>query len=639
MTTPPTAAIDAGAAPIGRLPVVVLATLAAATVGAFFLTQHLKSQNPFINGDYRADPPAINPVAGRVCRDLARTRVSFKSTRVGFYLQTNAQVVDVFVVDSKGQQVATARGSGRYARPGPKHYVFYSWDGGLSTGRVVPDGTYHFLVSLPAEDRTFQIPTPIQVITRPPQPQVTSVTQNGARAKVPVISPLAGQGVTIHYQPDRLWRDARIQIIRTGLPGGHAKVVYSFGADQAINRTGWNGRINGVPAPAGTYIIGMRVTDQACNVGTFPVVVPPPPGETPHAGVTVRYLAAEPPQTPVPAGTHADVFVDSRTKAYTWRLRNGGSTRVLAHGNVSAAEVAAAGGVLLKSVRLPGPGPGLYELSLASGIHRTAVPLVASAVGRRAAAKVLVVLPALTWQGENPVDDTGDGLPTTLAAGEQIDVDRPFTDGLPPGLPGEIALLRYLASQHDSYQLTTDIALALGIGPSLSARSGVILDGSLAWLPSSLGVVLRTFVESGGRVVAIGTDSMQATAPLRLGSASTGPTAGPPEPDRLGVDPFGARHGSLVPHTGELITVLDDQLGIFGSLPAVSGFSSYQPIYPPSKAATSEAGIAEGIPAIAGFRLGHGSVVEVGLPGFGSSLAGNVDAQELVSNLWRQLSG
>ena len=43
----------------------------------------------------------------------------------------------------------------------------------------------------------------------------------------------------------------------------------------------------------------------------------------------------------------------------------------------------------------------------------------------------LVVLPALTWQGVNPVDDTGDGLPNTLRAGTPVALDRPLVDRSP----------------------------------------------------------------------------------------------------------------------------------------------------------------------------------------------------------------
>ena len=61
--------------------------------------------------------------------------------------------------------------------------------------------------------------------------------------------------------------------------------------------------------------------------------------------------------------------------------------------------------------------PAAYELALRSGVHATSVPVVAHA---SRPARVLVVLPALTWQGYNPVDDDGDGLPNTLSSGQPI---------------------------------------------------------------------------------------------------------------------------------------------------------------------------------------------------------------------------
>ncbi len=71
---------------------------------------------------------------------------------------------------------------------------------------------------------------------------------------------------------------------------------------------------------------------------------------------------------------------------------------------------------------------------------------------------------------------------------------------------------------------------------------------------------------------------------------------------------------------------------------AFSGFGQYQPIQPPSGAAISAAGIANGSPAIIAFRDGAGTVIEVGLPNFSASLAHNVDSQELLTNTWHVLA-
>lgn len=596
-----------------RLPVAVFATLVAATVGAFFVTQHLKVKNPLINGSPRPDPPAINPVAGRVCRDLVGRRVSFKRTKLNFFLQSRSDNVGVYVVDSDGD-IVDAIGS-RYMLVN-RRYTF-TWNGHETDGQVAPDGTYYFRIALQAENRTFELTDqPVRVITTLPRPDVERVSPD-------VVGP-PGHPVTIRYRPGR-FHNADIVIYRTDVRGKPVKVK-AIGINGRRGTAVWDGLIRGRPAPAGTYLVGLDVTDQACNPGRFPVVLPPPAGSTPHAGVTVRYLAAQPPLAPVTAGAEASVLVDSRRRPYTWKLFRAGAPKVLARGRSIQ-------GAYTLHVRIPANGAGLYALSLRSGSHRTVVPIAAAAGGRRAAARVLVVLPALTWQGANPVDDLGDGLPDTLSAGDQIRLARPLADGLPPGFDEELALLTYLDRHRIAYQLTTDVALAEGAGPALSGHTGVVLDGSLVWLPSNLGAPLRAFAQDGGTVLSLGTGSLQAQA--RLSPSAAGPTAGPPRP--LVPDPFGARHGSLLKTAGALITVLGDRLGLFGATIAFPGYFAAQTISPPNGAPASLAGIGAGAPSITAFRLGRGTVVEVGLQGFASGLAHNVDAQELLRAVWRRL--
>jgi hypothetical protein len=620
---------------VNRLPAAVFTALVAATVGAFFITQHLKTENPFINGLPRPDPPAINPIGGGVCKDLVGDRVSFKRTKISFYLMTHSQVVNVLVFDSDDEQVATASPSQRYMHYG--HRAIFTWNGHLSDGQVAPDGDYGFRVALPSEGVAPPVGPPITVIASPPKPQITDVRITGSPARdngtTPIISPSSsGHTVTIRFTPGA-YKDARIQIFRTDLPGP-PREVFAFGVNASLGEVVWDGKIHRRPAPAGTYLVGMRVTNQACTVGTFPVVDQPPPGSTPHAGVTVRNLAAEPPVVPVAAGSRATIYVDSRLRPYSWRLRAAGANRVLEHGSVSSAVAASGAGAALR-VKLPALGAGLYTLTIRSGPYVTAVPLVAAAAGRRGAARVLVVVPALTWQGQNPVDDTGGGLPDTLAAGDAIDLDRPLVDGLPADYANEQGLLAYLASQHDAVQLTTDVALAAGSGPKLAGHTGVILDGSFRWLPARLATALHAFAAAGGSVVSAGAGSLTQTAPLALGARQ--PTAGPPSAV-LATDPFGARHAALAAQPGALMTVLTDRLGIFGSTIAFAGLRSDERILPPAGVADSLAGVAEGYPSIAGFRLGRGSVVEIGIENFGAALGDNVDAQELVGRLWRLLS-
>lgn len=622
-----------------RLPAGAFAALVVATVAAFFVTQHLKVENPLYNGSPRADPPAINPVSGRRCTNLVGRRVSFRRSRLGFFLQARSDTAAVYIVDSDGDIVATVS-SGRYMVR--DHYSFFTWNGREYGGRAAPDGTYYFKLVVPSEDRSFTLTTtPVQVITSRPRPRVTQVGLAGSitakpRAATPIVSP-PGTPVAIRYVRGA-YRSAFIQIYRTDLPG-RPRLVKSFRVAPRRGRAVWNGLIAGRPAPAGTYQVGIFVTDQACNPGRFPVVVPPVAGSTPHTGVTVRYLAVQPPLTPVAAGSSATVFVDSRRHPYTWTLYRSDLRRRVGHGSVGAARAGGGAGVSL-SVPIPPLGAGLYKLAVRSGANRTVVPLIASAGGRRAAAHVLVVLPALSWQGQNPVDDDGGGLPSTLAAGAQIDLQRPLVDGLPAAFGDESALLAYLDRRHLAYQLTSDLALAEGVGPPLSGHTGAVLDGPMTWLPAGLVTALHAFAAGGGRVLSLGVHSLEATAALHtVTSAGVGRLVAGPPSSAHAVDPFGADHGSVAPVGGQLITVISDPLRLFAATSgAFSGFASAQTITPPNGVPASLAGTTNGTPSITGFRLGHGTVVEVGLPGFAARLSADFDAQQLLQRAWQLLS-
>jgi hypothetical protein len=357
-----------------------------------------------------------------------------------------------------------------------------------------------------------------------------------------VLTPPAGSA-TIDFKGGA-YRRVWIDVYRTDLKGG-PKLVYRFRVNPTRDSATWNGNLgDGVPAPAGTYLLGITIQDLACDPARYPATLPPSPGTTtPHAGVTVLYLAATPPLTPTPAGSRAKVQVDSPTGAYSWALRLAGKRRVLAQGQGGAS--VASGQYTLK-VRLPKHGAGLYTLTLSAADHSTAVPLVASATGALATrARVLVVLPMLTWQGENPVDDTGDGLPDTLTAGDRISLDRPLAENLPQGFRQDSALIAYLNSHKFHYQLTTDVALAEGVGPSLAGSRGVVLAGSEIWLPASLVSTLKVFAHGGGRVFSLGAGSLKGSS--QISDYPADPVASAPTPLPPGL--FGAK-ASIAAITG-----------------------------------------------------------------------------------------
>jgi len=595
---------------VRRIPVVSFSALVLATVAAFFITQHLKVSTPLLAGFPRPVPSAINPVNGRTC---GTPPVSHRRMHISFYLLHRSDYVDVWIVSSSGSVVATLA-TNRYMRRGVRNPDGdFSWDGREDNGTIAPDGVYHIRVALLGQGRTVDITDQatgaletVTVDTHPPAPRVLSVSPK-------LISPTAPTRVRILYTGAE-GRGANVLVYRTDLPGG-PRLVKTFGTTGAGSAI-WDGRITGRPAPAGVYLIGLRVADAACNRASYPRRLPVAPGATPGAGVTVRYLAAQPPMTPSPAGGRASVFVDSRRRRYRWWLRRPGTRRPLVSGSSSSYAL---------RVPLPPRRAGLYELSIRAQANVTAAPLVAN--GPRPA-RLLVVLPALTWQGLNPGDEDGDGVPDTLADGSVVELARPLARGLPPGF-GELAgLLAALDADHRAYDLTTDIALGAGVGPPLTGHRAVILAGTEQWIDAGLARQLRGYVQSGGHVLSLGIGSL-----LRQVTVSGGRAMEPTPPARS--DIFGARPGALVTGNSQLIAELQDGLGIFrGTAGLFAGWRSYEPIQPPAGASgVSEAGATSSAPCIIGFSLGRGKVVEIGLPGFGLRLARDPSSRQLLDRV------
>ncbi len=592
--------------------VVAFGALVAATIAAFVVTQHLKVSTPLIAGFPSPSPAVINPNGG-ACNGVDHRRM-----RISFYLLHRADDVDAYVVDESGTIVRTLA-TGRHMRRAVRHPDGdFSWNGREDNGSIAPDGRYYIRVALLGQGRTIQLAKPITVKRVPPHPSVRGVS--------PSLIPRGGRtAVTISYRGNQNL-DPVVLIYRTDVPG-RPFLVDRFQASHTAPAE-WNGQIQGHPAPAGTYLVGLEVTDAACNVGRFPVTLPPPPGTTRGAGVSVRYLAAQPSLDPVPAGSRAVIDVDARGRGFQWTLWRAGVRKPITGGSERAGEY-------VVRVRLPRTGgAGLYKLSVRAGSDHTEVPVVARAATGHA--KILVVLPALTWQGHNPIDDPPrDGIPNTLDNGGPIDLERPLARGLPPGYVDEEAFLAYLDKAHLPYDLTTDIALIDGASSTLSGHAGVVLAGAERWLPALITDGLRTYVENGGHVLSLGIDSLRRNVTVHLGAlpVALDPTAPSSK------DAFGARPGALVTGNTDLITVLRDGLGIFTNTSgAFSGYRSLEPITPPPSNTLSEAATSTAGPSIVGYQLGKGVVVDIGLVSFGSSLASNVDAKELISRVWTVLS-
>jgi FlgD Ig-like domain len=254
-----------------------------ATVAAFFITQHLKVSTPLLAGFPRPVPAGINPVSGIECYDPAvRKTLDYRQMMISFYLLNQSDNVDVWVVNRRGSKVATLA-TGTFM-PGGSHPVRkqFAWDGHEPGGNLAPDGVYYVRVHLIHQARTLTIsdssgPIPFRVITTPPQPRVTLVTPRQIRAShpAPVRVDFTGNGSRL----------ATVLIYRLNGGGQKPALVKSFitGGQSAV----WDGRIRKQAASAGTYLIGLEVTDLACNTGRYPASLSPLPPDAAVAEVTV----------------------------------------------------------------------------------------------------------------------------------------------------------------------------------------------------------------------------------------------------------------------------------------------------------------------------------------------------------------
>lgn len=590
-----------------RLAAAVFALLVAATFAAFFVTQRLKRTPPVIQG-FKATPVTSPNADSR--KDVARISFRIKHT----------DDVTVAMVDHTGEIVRTLVTSRRLPVGTRLHLV---WDGRNDDGARVPDGLYRARVGLRRQGRSVTVPRSIRLDVTPPRPVVTSVK--------PDIYPAPdGQPITVRFQgPKRV--APQFVVYRTDLHP--ERVVRTFTGKAGSASATWDGMLaDGRPAAAGTYLIAVRVRDEAGNIGVGPAILPPRPGAVDgHPGITVRFVAALPPLEPVLAGAQTQFLVDARKLSYTWSIRRIGASGPRSSGTKTKSAL---------SVHAPHGTSGLYLFSARHGDNLTQVPFAVQARGRPRS--VLVVLPAITWQGRNPVDDDGDGIPNTLDNLVPARISRPFAgDGLPQGFTDrEAPLLVFLDRNHHRYDLTTDLALLRGDGPKLEDHRGVLLAGDERWLPAGLQARLRRFVEQGGHVASVGIDSLR----RGVGISPSGQRLFHPTAPAVR-DVFSSRLRPLVRKRVDLsaLNPPPDKVGLFattdGSFP---GFDAYEETA--DLGATSPgtlvaaAGPQQDQPVIVGYRLGKGLVIRFGLPQWTQRLRSDPNVSEVMQRTWTLIS-
>jgi hypothetical protein len=420
-----------------------------------------------------------------------------------------------------------------------------------------------------------------------------------------------------------------VRIYRTDLP--KPQEITAFGAPRSRKAVKWYGTYGnnrgGTPVPDGVYALSITTYDRAGNGGSFPRVLPPFRAEAkPNTGVSVRYLTVSGSLDPVQAGSLARFKIGPVARRLRWSLGPVGPGRALARGSGAGREL---------PVHVPSDAAsGVYLLRVQAAGHRAVQPVVVQGAKR---GPVLVVVPAIAWQGGNQVDDDFDGFPNTLGGGEAVGVARPFAHGLPPaGLTDKLdPLLRFFAREKTPYEITTDLALAQGRGPGIAGHKGVLFVGDETWLTNKLDLALHDYVEKGGRVASFGTDAFR----RQVGIAAN-QLVNPTRPDRFNV--FGEQVDEAQIQPAPMAVNQPDTLGLFGNV--TDGFFGDFKQFEQSQRLVggtqilSSAGRDPQHPAFVAYRLGKGIVVRAGTPEWGPSLAGDIELTDVTRRVWSLLS-
>jgi flagellar hook assembly protein FlgD len=600
---------------LSRLTAAVFAVLVIATFGAFFVAQRLKNA-----------PPVLGQIGVRgVFSPNGDGR--FDVTRLTFRVKETDDV-SVSVLNADGDEVRELLG-GRHVAKGT--LVRLKWNGRTDDGARAPDGRYRYRITLQHEGRSVLLASSVRLDTTPPRPQVTSI---GPRHEFgPELMPNGGDAI-VHL--DTPGHHPVVRLFKTA-PGPTRLVLQDKLADGAKLWT-WNGKTrSGRPVSPGTYLVAIETRDVAGNRGLSPPLtrrgLPATsygaklPG---HGGITVRYLGVRPPNVATQAGDPVEFFVDARRKTWTWSVRRVGSAAATPSRRKTSARV---------RLHAPGRQSGVYLMQVRTATRTTSVPFAVQSAKRH---RVLVVLPVMTWQGRNSLDDDGDGLPNLLDRGVGAKLFRVYAgDGLPADFATRDApLLAWLDRRGHRYDITTDVALAAGRGPRLEDHRGVILTSDVRWLPRALQQRLRRYVRGGGKVASFGIDSLRRQVSLTRRGRMVDPT--PPAT----TDVFGVRLRPLLrlPKPTNLVTANDDIDFFLGTPGAFGPFSLVQETEL-TEAESEASAVTEdpqtGRPVIAAQREGKGLVLRFGAPELPSHLSARADdpnTPALLDRTWTLLS-
>lgn len=258
---------------------VTLLGLLVATAAAFVIAEHLKLIKSPLYGTIVSKYVA----PGCDCPNRVAT--------VRFRLR-HPERVTVTIVNSSGDAVDTIASDARLSAHGRHHY---SWDGLTDEGTQAPDGNYSPWITLNGR-KVFRLPNKIVLDTTPP----TVIRAKGLK---PVLFAGPGRSVAISYTISK--RAHAVVYL------GSRKIVVGR-RTQMHDKIKWPGKVDGVPVPAGRYVLSIGAQDIAGNVT-------PAAGRL-HVTVVVRYIELTPAGITVRSGRGFRVHVETAARRYTWRL-------------------------------------------------------------------------------------------------------------------------------------------------------------------------------------------------------------------------------------------------------------------------------------------------------------------------------
>ena len=594
-------------APARRAATVLFALMVLATAGAFFVTQRLKRSDPIVERVFFYQWVSPN---GDGRKDTVNVRFDLPE----------AQRVTVSIVNARSDVVRTLA-EDRFLGEGTHPF---RWDGRTDDGLVAPDGIYRLRVGLREEGRSVTAPRQLYLDTRAPRPRIVAVTPPTlvpgsdtprARARIRFTGPT-------NPAP-------RVAVWRTD--GGKARQVAGFVGRRGRQTATWDGLVDGRPAPEGSYAFSVTVQDRAGNDGSVPARLPLRRRDAVRrGGVAVSYFTLSGPSVPVRPGAIARFRIGPVGRPVRWRLApyaRGGTIR----SGISRGRTLA--------VRIPRDADAdIYSLfATTSDGKRAAWPLV---VGNAAGvAPVLVVVPTMTWQGQNAVESNRDGWPDTLDTGDDVPLDRGFFRGRPPRsvVTETLATLIFLAEMRANYDLTTDVALAAGKAPRIEGHNGVLLAGSQRWITQRMRLQLERFVRGGGTVASFGVGGLRRD--VELGQGMLKDPSG-----RQRADIFGERTTVFTSPEAPLV-LTQDKLGLFqgsdGFIGSFTRFERSDALDPRAALLTAGERVdPQGTtrPDFVAYTLREGVVIRVGTDQWPAALESSPEVANATRRMWTVLS-